>query len=35
MNAPVHASRTDLPEATRRQMVELLNARLGEAHAQA
>lgn len=31
MNAPLHASRIDLAEATRRQMVELLNARLADA----
>ena len=31
MNAPLHASRIDLPEATRRQMVGLLNARLADA----
>lgn len=31
MNAPLHASRIDLSEATRRQMVELLNARLADA----
>lgn len=31
MNATLHSSKIDLPEATRRQMIELLNARLADA----
>jgi starvation-inducible DNA-binding protein len=31
MNVSLHASRIDLPESTRRQMIDLLNARLADA----